>query len=105
MENRVPTMIETVEGYAKAGLTLLVATSLIAIGGCEDDEPEKADPGSGSALAPPVDIEVVGHIVKPKQLLPPDPSKLVAPDGFVVTRIVEDLGNARMLVVTDAGLY
>ena len=41
------------------------------------------------------DIEVTGHIFKPKELAPPDVTKLQVPEGFRVEKVADHLGNAR----------
>jgi Raf kinase inhibitor-like YbhB/YbcL family protein len=59
-----------------------------------------------ATLDPAADVEVTGHILKPPQLPPPDISKLTVPDGFVIERAAENLGNARIIVVAaDGSIY
>ncbi len=89
---------------------------------CSDDDPptEPSPPdetggtkgtsagASGSSVEdagfdPTADVEVRGHIFEPEQLEPLDASALSVPDGFVVTKAAENLGNARMIAVADDG--
>ena len=52
---------------------------------------------------PVANIEVDGHIYKPRPLPPPDPARLSVPAGFVVTQVASGLGNARMIAVAPDG--
>jgi Raf kinase inhibitor-like YbhB/YbcL family protein len=54
-------------------------------------------------LGPTANVEVVGHIFKPERLPAPDVGQLQVPAGFVVTKAVEGIGNARMLAVAPDG--
>ncbi len=104
--------------------TLCGAAALCALSACSDNEaspsgasggqgndggaPSESPSGSVEAadLGPTANVEVTGHILKPPQLPAPDPSKFSVPEGFVITRAAEELGNARMLVVApDGSIY
>ena len=109
--------------FGLAGVTVACATALSCgddtkshIPGTTPDTGGTGGTGGGSAkssftrvedasLGPTANIEVNGHIVKPEQLPPLDPAKLRVPDGFVLTRAAEGLGNARMLVVAGENVY
>lgn len=63
-------------------------------------------PAPVAKLAPtgdPSNVEVVGHVFKPPSLPAPDISALHVPAGFHVTKLAENLGNARMLAVGATG--
>lgn len=63
-------------------------------------------PAPTAQLAPsgdPANVEVVGHVVKPKSLPAPDVSTLHVPAGFHITKLADNLGNARMLAVGKTG--
>lgn len=49
------------------------------------------------------DVEIVGHIDKPAELLEPDVSKLHVPPGFQIEKFARNLGNVRILVVSPDG--
>ncbi len=99
------------------GTLALLATAMA----CSDNEPSPpsspdgtggSNEASGGETAssveeagfdPTADVEVRGHIFEPEQLEPLDVSELTVPDGFVVTKVAENLGNARMIVVAEDG--
>ncbi|HET9929691.1 MAG TPA: YbhB/YbcL family Raf kinase inhibitor-like protein [Polyangiaceae bacterium] len=100
--------------------SLLFGTLVFTVTGCSDENGGTsggtggkggagAAGGNGGASPLPSangELEVVGHILKPEQLSPPDVSKLRVPPGFVITKAAENLGNARMLAVgSDGGIY
>lgn len=109
--------------YITAPLTACLAGALaLGASGCSDDSPSSDGAGGGAGhsgfggvngggldgdgVSRHADVEVVGHILKPEQLPAPDVSKLAAPDGFVITKAAENLGNARMLAIgEDGGVY
>ena len=64
---------------------------------------EIASPGAGSPERT-ADVQVVGHIDKPAELAEPDISLLHVPDGFRIEKFARNLGNARILAVSPAGL-
>ena len=74
---------------------LLAATALLAT-------PAIAQSGGGSNAGPGPEATVLGHVNKFKQL-DPDPASLRVPDGFRVDLVARELGNARMLAVSDSG--
>lgn len=77
----------------------------MAAAGCGSDEetPGKISPPANAGLGTTADVEVTGHIFKPPQLDAPDVSKLTAPEGFVIEKAAEGLGNARMIAVANDG--
>ncbi|MBC7772464.1 MAG: YbhB/YbcL family Raf kinase inhibitor-like protein, partial [Pyrinomonadaceae bacterium] len=52
---------------------------------------------------PGTDVQITGHIVKPKALAPAAVSSLHVPDGFQVEKFAENLGNGRMLAIAADG--
>jgi Raf kinase inhibitor-like YbhB/YbcL family protein len=94
---------------------LAAACSTIA---CSDSDAAKGrdsgadtDGGDGSSstsvesapLGPTANVEVTGHILKPEPLPAPDPSHFHVPQGFLLSKAADNLGNARILVPTDDG--
>jgi Raf kinase inhibitor-like YbhB/YbcL family protein len=104
----------------------------VALAACSDDENPGAEASGGSGgepasarggnagdgaaaespaptsvedapLGPTVNVQVTGHMFEPEHLAPPDTSRLTVPDDFVVTKVAEGLGNARMIVATSDG--
>ncbi len=62
-------------------------------------------PGEGSPERVS-DVEVIGHIVKPTELPPPDLASLKVPPGFRIEKFAQDLGNSRVLAVgPDGSVY
>ena len=51
---------------------------------------------------PAADVEVVGHVLEPRQMRP-DAARLQVPDGFEVSVFARGLVNPRMLAVADDG--
>jgi Raf kinase inhibitor-like YbhB/YbcL family protein len=48
-------------------------------------------------------VEITGHILKPERLAAPDLTQLKVPEGFKITKVVEGIGNPRMLAVAPDG--
>ncbi|WP_394834390.1 YbhB/YbcL family Raf kinase inhibitor-like protein [Pendulispora rubella] len=94
--------------------------------GCADDSPSQSgaaslctdsgtspsdfEAGTGgltsvdnAPLGPTANVEITGHIFKPEPLPAPDVSKITVPAGFVLTKVAEKLGNARLIVVAKNG--
>jgi len=95
-----------------------LTATLPALGACSDDNEPKGGGGEAGGpsddgtlpttvedapLGPNADVQVTGHILKPVALPPPDVSQLTVPDGFLITKAAEGLGNARLLVAGPAG--
>ena len=100
-----------------------LAVACLALSACsEENKPSSTDPQGGkgnpggdagapsttvegASLGPTADVAVTGHILKLERLPPPDLEKIRVPDGFVITKAAEGLGNARLLVVGSGGIY
>ncbi|HWA74028.1 MAG TPA: YbhB/YbcL family Raf kinase inhibitor-like protein [Polyangiaceae bacterium] len=105
---------------SKLGFAAAFVSATVALG-CNDDKHSRNDPnaagGAGeceetptssttveeAGLGPTANVTVTGHILKLEQLPAPDVSRLHVPAGFAVTKVAEELGNARMLVATRDG--
>ncbi len=68
---------------------------------CSSDK--TAQPTDSGGLGASADVEVTGHIFKAPQLPPPDVDKIKVPNGFVVSKAAEGLGNPRIIAVNDDG--
>ena len=49
------------------------------------------------------DVEITWHILKPVELPAPDVSQLHVPDGFLLQKFAENVGNARILAIGPNG--
>ena len=82
----------------RLSLPLLVAAALAAVASAQPVDDRLQNPEYA-------DVEVVGHVVEPRQL-EPTPDRLAglrAPAGFEVSVFARDLVNPRMMAVTDDG--
>jgi Raf kinase inhibitor-like YbhB/YbcL family protein len=83
-----------------------IAMWMAACDGSPAPRPEPPPP----ALSPPApapsasaNVEVVGHVFKPTSLPAPEVAALHVPKGFQITKLADNLGNARMLAVGKTG--
>src|SRR4051794_23013081 len=58
---------------------------------------------AGNSPEHSADVTITGHIFQPAELPPPPLSQLHVPDGFTIERYAENLGNPRILAVSQAG--
>jgi Raf kinase inhibitor-like YbhB/YbcL family protein len=91
---------------ARTGLLLALAVTGVALALAQ---PPKTLPPPAQLPPPPgstertADVQVKGHIVKPAELPPPEPTALKLPAGFKIEVFASDLGNSRILAVSPAG--
>jgi Raf kinase inhibitor-like YbhB/YbcL family protein len=103
-----------------SAISVCLAATLSVAAGCDDGEATKGTIGDacggagGSSsssstsvldapLGPTANVELVGHILKPETLPPPELTQIKVPDGFKVAKAAEGIGNARMLAVAPDG--
>ena len=81
-------------GFASLGI---ISTS----SACSSHKIEQ--PVASGTLGPTEDVTITGHVFKAPQLPAPDLDKIKVPQGFVVSRAAQGLGNPRMIAVADDG--
>lgn len=52
---------------------------------------------------PVSDVQITGHVFQPAALPPPASTALRVPEGFAIEVVAKDLGNTRMLAVSEQG--
>lgn len=102
-------MIRVTVHRALAAVAVLAAGLVVTLPAADPPKTMPTDPNAPKLPPPPpspertASVQVIGHIVKPTELPPPDVAKLTLPAGFKIEQFAADLGNARILAVSPAG--